>query len=188
MLSPEEYIPMNWMQRIAQQATILWHATTADLAEEIIESGEITPSLILEEETGRDYSGWNFDQKNQSYGEGVYLAKTPDLALYYATIRLRGDWDAVDNPNEFYFDENLEFLGLFKIHVLNVAKLRGTNQEFTIRSVETSPEVEFLGRISNKPNSDAWFEGPFWVSRSRDMKRYTDRSEQLEDLEPAIRT
>lgn len=161
---------MNWFQRISQQPLVLWHATTANLAEEITNDGKLIPSLDLEQEKGQNYSGWNFQEPGQQYGEGVYLAKSAEDAIYYASIRLRDEWnDQVD-----LYDDNTGYLGLFKVYIADQTRL----------IVDRSSPGEFMykGRVSNRPNSEAWFEGPKWVSRSRDLEKYRSKLEIPDEL------
>lgn len=173
---------MNWLHRIAQQPTVLWHATTANLAEEITNAGKIIPSSEL----GSNYVGWGLEQKGQQYGEGVYLAKTAEDALYYASIRLRGEWDSIESADDYDLDENFGFLGLFRVFILDTKNLVPVNSKFQVKSVDTSSELMYLGQISSQPGSSAWFDGPKWVSRNRDLEKHQTRFHEVNDEIPPV--
>ncbi len=165
----------NWLRKISQtKPLIFWHATIPRYAEQIKERGEIVPLLTLEDE-GQSPGGWNYEKKEGEYGDGVYLARAVDLSLYYANLRLKQEREHADLYTEMdLYDEDIEYLGLFKVYVMAVDKLLETGKG----------EVKYRGIIGNKPNSEAWFEWVHWVSRSRDTSAWRQQIEGLHDEYP----
>jgi len=166
------WLKMNWLQKIAQiQPQIFWHASPAHLADDIISSGFLKPNSTLEEETGSSHAGWNFKEQVGYYGDGVYLASTAELALYYADLRLRSYREEIESTYDYeedeegtmrYFEDDLEYLGLFRIYVLNTDNLVPDEKN----------EFKYRGIIPNQQNNDAWFEFIRWVSRGRDADEW----------------
>ena len=155
------------MQKICQMTT-LWHATTSSLAERINSSGVIRPSLHITQETGEQIRGWNFPEPSGTYGDGVYLATTAEEAMYYADIRLKNERNDVVDPNDMY-DENLEYLGLYRVKILDTANL-----------VEVgSDEYKYQGEIT-KQSGSASFEFIRWVPRTRDADRWRSKNEEIQ--------
>ncbi len=162
---------MNWLQKISKhvyaQQEVYWHATTPQLAEQIINQRMIKPSVQVEEETGSNVAGWNFPEETGQYGDGVYLATSAREALYYADIRLRLERNEEEAD---LFSEDLEYLALFRIYITNPQKLISVGTD----------EVKYQGIITDQPG-EAWYEGPTWASRSRDAQQHRDNVEQSED-------
>lgn len=159
---------MNWFQKISQ-VQIFWHATTANLADEINDSGVIKPGIELDER----YQGWNFPEEHGEYGDGVYLATTADLALYYANLRLereRDEFSYYPRKEIELYDESLEYLGLYKIYVMDQSRLVPVGQEF-----------KYQGSIPKNGSSGAWYEFANWVARTRDAKQWRGKLEEIDD-------
>jgi len=159
------------------QPLVFWHATTPSIGEAIQAKGKIIPLLMMSNAEQRQYQNWNFTHKDQEYGAGVYLAKEHGIAIYYAKLRLKDEWEQVaeGNPDLLLNDEEYGFIGLFKINVLDQSKLQGVNDEYTTRSVEEADELMYLDVIPKQPNPKAWYEGPEWYDVTADLEDYRKR-------------
>ena len=160
---------MNWY-KTAQNIIILWHATVPRLADVILEQGIIKPGMIIEEETGQSQSGWNFQLPGSTqYGEGVYLATTKSSAEYYAFLRLKREWEQEDRSN-LYDEEQYGHIGVFKINISNKTLLK---------DIDSAEEYIYLGAIPSQPNKDAWFEGPEWIDKTKELEEYINKLENI---------
>lgn len=164
---------MTWLHKIAE--TQFWHATTSDKTEEIRSQNAIKPDMLIEEETGSSNAGWGFSEQVGKYGDGVYLATTAELALYYANLRLRSERDEVsgtistEEDEIRLYDENVEYLGLFRVFIKNLDNL--------VPNDSRGEEFKYRGVITNQVGSNAWYEWVNWVSRTRDADRWRQRLE-----------
>ena len=161
------------------QELILYHATIPRFADEILDRGELIPSDELEQETGRHYAGWNFQQHVRintgslshligdpvPYGAGVYMHLDPEMALSYAQTRLEQEWREVEDLEDLLVDEDLRFLALFKVHVTGRGYLVPVGLN----------EYMCLTRVLAKPNARAWFEKPQWISRESEADEEAKR-------------
>ena len=171
---------MNWLQKISQvEPQVFWHASPGHLVDYIIEEGMLKPNNDLEEDTGQSHAGWAFDDLVGTYGDGVYLATTAEDAIFYAGIRLRNYREKTEEYYNYndelerlnFFDENLEYLGLFRVYVLDNSKL--------VLNDRKGKEFKYRGIIPNEPNHEAWFKVIKWISRSRDTDKWRKRIEEL---------
>ncbi len=160
---------MNWYKK-AQQVIILWHATIPRFADVIKEQGVIKPGLTIEEETGQNQAGWNFQLSNNiEYGEGVYLSGNKNLAIYYASLRLRKEQEKVEFIDSLY-EEDYGYIGIFKISIIN---------KNLLKDIGGSEEYIYLGNILSQPNPDAWYEGPEWIDKTKELDEYRTKLENI---------
>ena len=160
---------MNWYKK-AQQIMVLWHATTPRLADMILEQGTIKPNLIIEKETGRSESGWNFSLgEGFDYGSGVYLSGLKNSAIYYASLRLEKEWEELD-INDLYMEEDYGYVGLFKIFI---------NNKQLLKDIGGPEEYIYLSNISSQSNEGAWFEGPEWIDKTKELDEYRTKRENI---------
>lgn len=164
---------MSWLRQVlAQKEIVLWHCTIPFREEQIDAQGSLVPSMEMEDTGGN----WGFSQGGQQYGQGVYLARTAELALYYGGITLRRYWDELvgQGRDVDLFDEESAFLVLYRVHILDHSKLVAVNDEFGRPQAD---EFMYLGRITSKTDSGAWFEKSQYVSRQRELDAFIQRYE-----------
>lgn len=155
--------------KIAQQATNLtfYHATIPRFADEIVESGLIRPSQELD-----DHQGWGFGnyELGHKYGEVVYLADNKDLSTYYASVRLHSEWEITDT--EELYDEDMRFIGMFKVYV--------NPQSKRLRPAKNAKgELVYFGSISNNVSDEAYWVGPEWISLEDKCDQYIAHREKV---------
>ena len=160
---------MNWYKK-AQQTIVLWHGSISRLAGLIKEQGVIKPNATIEQETGESQAGWNLSlKKDVGYGEGVYLSKVKNSAIYYASLRQEKEWQEID-INELYREEEYGYIGMFKVFI---------NNKKLLIDIGGPEEYMYLGNISSQPNSHAWFEGPEWIDKTKELHDYRTKLENI---------
>lgn len=165
---------MNWYKRAQiQDQFILWHATLPRSVETIIQQGAIKPANTVEEETGNSPRGWNIFLPSTDYGEVVYLHYNREGAIYYAFLRLRKEWQEIEDIRLLFDEEEWGFIGLFKIHVSDLSK---------VKKIDWG-EYIYNGIIPNSPNKVIWFKGPEWIDRTEDLNKFVEREIKVLELQ-----
>lgn len=172
---------MNWYKK-AQYAgykMILWHASIPQFADMIVAQGAIKPDNTIATETGQSQAGWNMSPVGDlDYGDGVYLTKNKEMAIYYGVLRLQQEWEKIEDLEDLYSEEEYGYVGLFRVFVLNTGVLI-PDERSKNPGMATAEEYLYTGNILSQPNPDAWFEGPEWIDKTSLLNAYVENKERI---------
>ena len=113
-------------------------------------------------------------KKKTEYGSVVYLSASKEAAVYYAFLRLRKEvWEQIENIEDLYDEEEIGFIGLFKIYIKRESAIKDNK----LIDLGTG-EYGFLGIIPRGQNSYAWFEGPEWIDKTKELEEYRTHMEK----------
>lgn len=159
--------------KLSSNKLLFYHATIPQFAEEIMDSGIIKPSIELD----IHYQGWNFSDSElgHNYGEAIFLSTSDEksLAEYYASIRLRKLWEEIslDDSDPVSYDEDLRFIAIFRIYVDENSR--------NLKPSKNKGEYFYFGTIGKNRNSEAYWEGPEWVSREKEADEYYNKLQRI---------